>query len=51
MSMIERRSCGAREKNKCSKESEHGSGKACIKFMKDAWAEYEAKLEQEKKDV
>jgi len=27
----ERCSCGAREKNKCSKESEHGSGKMCVK--------------------
>jgi hypothetical protein len=24
-------SCGAREKNKCSKESEHGCGKMCLK--------------------
>jgi hypothetical protein len=28
---IERCSCGAREKNKCSKESEHKTGKMCLK--------------------
>lgn len=27
----ERCSCGAREKNKCSKQSEHGCGKMCLK--------------------
>lgn len=27
----ERCSCGAREKNKCSKESEHKTGKMCLK--------------------
>ena len=27
----ERCSCGAREKNKCSKESEHNTGKMCLK--------------------
>ena len=27
----ERCSCGARERNKCSKESEYGSGKMCLK--------------------
>lgn len=31
MTTSERCSCGAREKNKCSKESEHGSGKICLK--------------------
>ena len=31
MNTEERCSCGAREKNKCSKESEHGSGKMCLK--------------------
>jgi hypothetical protein len=27
----ERCSCGAREKNKCNKESEHKTGKMCLK--------------------
>ena len=31
MTNSERCSCGVREKNKCSKESEHGSGKMCVK--------------------
>lgn len=31
MTNPERCSCGAREKNKCSKESEHGGGKMCLK--------------------
>ena len=31
----ERCSCGAREKNKCSKESEHNSGKMCLKELKE----------------
>ena len=43
----ERCSCGAREKNKCNKESEHGSGKACIKFMKDAWDEHDNKIKNQ----
>jgi len=30
----ERCSCGAREKNKCSKESEHGGGKMCVRDYK-----------------
>ena len=30
----ERCSCGAREKNKCNKESEHNSGKMCLKDYK-----------------
>jgi hypothetical protein len=31
MTNPERCSCGAREKNKCSEESEHGTGKMCLK--------------------
>jgi hypothetical protein len=31
MNIEERCSCGAREKNKCSKESEHNTGKMCLK--------------------
>jgi hypothetical protein len=31
MTNHERCSCGAREKNKCSKESEHNTGKMCLK--------------------
>lgn len=30
MTNPERCSCGAREKNKCSKESEHNTGKMCL---------------------
>lgn len=41
----ERCSCGARDKAKCSKESKSGSGKACIKFMKEAWSEYDNRAE------
>lgn len=31
MTTSERCLCGAREKNKCSKESEHGGGKMCLR--------------------
>jgi hypothetical protein len=35
MTNPERCSCGAREKNKCSKESEHGGGKMCLRDEDD----------------
>lgn len=35
MTNSERCSCGAREKNKCSKESTHGYGKMCVKELKE----------------
>ena len=46
--MIEERcSCGAREKNKCNKESEHKTGKMCLKELKEPkkvnWVEVDEK--------
>jgi len=36
----ERCSCGAREKNKCSKESEHKGGKMCLKSAEQSIQEW-----------
>ena len=43
----ERCSCGAREKNKCSKESGHKTGKMCLKADNKAFDELTEKLWKE----
>lgn len=47
MTNPERCSCGAREKNKCSKESEHKAGKMCLKTDNKAFDELTEKLWKE----
>lgn len=41
----ERCSCGAREKNKCSKEGEHGSGKICLKDLSETFLDAQVALD------
>lgn len=45
--MTNKCSCGAREKNKCSKESEHNSGKMCLRDDNKAFDELTEKLWKE----
>lgn len=47
MTSPERCSCGAREKNKCSKESEHKTGKMCLKDYQEPLGEEFDKIIEE----